>query len=57
MKARIGTFSRPFGLNNKGEVNGVATLLGDTAQHAFLWRDGVMTDLSTLGGPNSNGCK
>jgi probable HAF family extracellular repeat protein len=50
-----GTFSEPFGMNNKGEVNGISTLPGDGSQHAFLWRDGVMTDLETLGGPNSNG--
>jgi probable HAF family extracellular repeat protein len=50
-----GTFSQPFGMNNKGEVNGISTLPGDGSQHAFLWRDGVMTDLETLGGPNSNG--
>jgi probable HAF family extracellular repeat protein len=50
-----GTFSQPFGMNNKGEVNGVSTLPGDQNAHAFLWRNGVMTDLGTLGGPNSNG--
>lgn len=50
-----GTFSQPFGMNNKGEVNGISTLPGDGSQHAFFWRNGVMTDLETLGGPNSNG--
>ena len=50
-----GTFSQPFGLNNKGEVNGIATLPGDNETHAILWRNGVLTDLGTLGGPNSNG--
>ena len=50
-----GTFSQPFGINNKGEVDGIATLPGDKDQHAFFWRDGLMTDLGTLGGPNSNG--
>jgi len=50
-----GTFSQPFGMNNKGEVGGIATPVGDQNQHAFLWRNGVMTDLGTLGGPNSNG--
>src|SRR5215469_8987642 len=49
-----GTFSQPFGLNNKGEVNGIANLPGDTNAHAFIWRSGVMTDVGTLGGPNSN---
>jgi probable HAF family extracellular repeat protein len=50
-----GTFSQPFGMNNKGEVDGISTLPGDSETHAFLWRKGVMTDLGTLGGPNVNG--
>jgi len=48
-----GTFSFAGGLSNSGWVEGASTLPGDTALHAFLWRDGVMTDLGTLGGPNS----
>jgi probable HAF family extracellular repeat protein len=43
-----GTFSQAFGINNNGDVVGFSTLNGDTALHAFLWRKGVMTDLSTL---------
>jgi probable HAF family extracellular repeat protein len=48
-----GTFSQASGINNKGSVVGFATLAGDTAVHAFLWRKGVMTDLGTFGGPIS----
>jgi probable HAF family extracellular repeat protein len=48
-----GTFSWAQGVNNKGTVAGHAAVLGDTSQHAFLWRKGRMTDLGTLGGPNS----
>jgi len=48
-----GTFSQAFSINNNGSVVGFATLPGDTALHAFLWRSGVMTDLGTLGGPLS----
>jgi probable HAF family extracellular repeat protein len=43
-----GTFGRAWGINNNGSVVGYATVAGDTALHAFLWRKGVMTDLSTL---------
>lgn len=48
-----GTFSFGGGVNEEGWVNGESTLSGDQVQHAFLWRDGGMVDLLTLGGPNS----
>jgi probable HAF family extracellular repeat protein len=35
-------------------VSGDSSLSGDKTKHAFVWRDGVMTDLGTLGGPNSS---
>jgi probable HAF family extracellular repeat protein len=40
-------------VNNKGWVSGAANLTGDTIVHAALWRNGVITDLGTLGGPDS----
>ena len=43
-----GTFSQAYGINNKGTVVGFATVAGDVALHAFVWRKGVMTDLGTL---------
>ena len=50
-----GTSSIANGINNKGWVTGQANLQGDQTGHAFLWqkRSG-MTDLGTLGGPNSS---
>jgi probable HAF family extracellular repeat protein len=48
-----GSFSQAFGVNNKGWVDGVANLTDDRAQHVFQWREGLKTDLGTLGGPNS----
>ena len=48
-----GTFSWAFGINDGGSIAGIATLPADAETHAFLWRNGVMTDLGTLGGPNS----
>jgi probable HAF family extracellular repeat protein len=48
-----GTFSIPFGINSAGRVAGGATLPGGSL-HPFLWDDGHMTDLGTLGGPNGN---
>jgi probable HAF family extracellular repeat protein len=41
------------GLNNRGHVAGFATTPGDTAGRAVLWSQRVITDLGTLGGPNS----
>ena len=48
-----GSFGLAFGINDKGQVDGFANLPGDKAQHAFVYANGVMTDLGTLGGPNS----
>jgi probable HAF family extracellular repeat protein len=50
-----GCCSEPFGTNNSGAVTGIATLPGDLNAHAFLSQNGVIIDLGTLGGPNSNG--
>jgi probable HAF family extracellular repeat protein len=50
-----GTESNGFGgVNNRGWVTGDANLAGDQNEHAVLWRYGVITDLGTLGGPNSS---
>jgi probable HAF family extracellular repeat protein len=48
-----GTFTFAGGISDSGWVEGYSSLPGDNDTHAFLWRNGVMTDLGTLGGPNS----
>jgi probable HAF family extracellular repeat protein len=48
-----GTNSRANSINNRGWLAGYSNLQGDTSRHAALWRDGALTDLGTLGGPNS----
>lgn len=40
-------------VNNKGLVAGAANLTGDRTEHAALWQNGSITDLGTLGGPDS----
>jgi probable HAF family extracellular repeat protein len=44
--------SAAVALNNTGEVVGNEQT-ADSVSHAFLWQNGVMTDLGTLGGDNS----
>ena len=48
-----GSFSLAYGINDNGQIDGFSTLPGDTVQHSFVIEKGVMTDLGTLGGANS----
>jgi probable HAF family extracellular repeat protein len=44
--------SAAVALNNTGQVVGNESTV-DSISHAFVWQNGVMTDLGTLGGDNS----
>ena len=49
-----GTSSVGYSVNNRGWVAGRSNLLGNQSRHATLWRNDVLTDLGTLGGPTAN---
>src|SRR5208283_4670222 len=44
--------SEALGINEQGQVVGVSYGAGFTNPHAFIWQEGVMTDLNTLIPPN-----
>jgi probable HAF family extracellular repeat protein len=50
-----GTCTVPSFLSDQGQVLGISTLPGDTAQHPFLWpgKNGTIQDLGTLGGTST----
>jgi probable HAF family extracellular repeat protein len=50
-----GNFSSAGSINDTGWIVGDANLSGNSHEHATLWRNGVITDLGTLGGPDSFG--
>ena len=40
-------------INGRGQIIGTSNLTGNQAHHAFLWNEGALSDLGTLGGDNS----
>jgi probable HAF family extracellular repeat protein len=48
-----GLVSGGVGIDDRDRVAGSSDLAGDAITHAALWRHGRVTDLGTLGGPNS----
>ncbi|HEY9603614.1 MAG TPA: hypothetical protein V6C85_18505 [Allocoleopsis sp.] len=43
----------PLRINNSGQVVGMSQTTNRLKEHAFLWQNGNMTDLGTLGGDKS----
>jgi probable HAF family extracellular repeat protein len=48
-----GTNSAANSINERGSPMGISFLSGNSVMHAALWTNGGVTDLGTLGGPNS----
>ena len=49
-----GTSSGGNSINNQTWVGGYSRLTDNQSRHAALWRSGLLSDLGTLGGPNSS---
>ena len=49
-----GTSSRGTSINDRGWVAGFSNLPDNQTRHAVVWRHQALTDLQTLGGPNSS---
>jgi probable HAF family extracellular repeat protein len=49
-----GTSSGGNSISNQTWVAGYSRLAGNQSRHAALWRNGLLSDLGTLGGPNSS---
>ena len=49
-----GTHSRAFAINDLEQVVGHSTTVGGAIIHAFLWDNGTLIDLGTLGGLESS---
>src|SRR6266571_2991135 len=48
-----GTNSAGNSINDQSWAAGYSRLTGNQSRHAALWRNGSLSDLGTLGGPNS----
>jgi len=50
-----GDWSQAYGINNAGQITGIAYTHGNLAAHAFLYSNGAMKDIGTLGSTYSTG--
>jgi probable HAF family extracellular repeat protein len=50
-----GDWSQAYGINDAGEITGIAYTAGNLGAHAFIYSGGYLKDLGTLGGAYSTG--
>jgi probable HAF family extracellular repeat protein len=46
--------NRHSGISNRGEVVGISSLAGDLISRGFVWQNGTMIDVGTLGGSSGS---